>query len=549
MTPRLDEQLDRYGTFLDSVLVEVEPEQAIGRATSRSEQPVPADVAAPTWRRGLVVAMGTAAAVLAIVGAIFLFGGPLTDEESPAVTEPAPTVDEPVELVPTDAHLLTDPVAYQFAARESSGVVWLGGYEGQVARLDPVNGEIQVWTMSDDATFGPGVQGLAPAREGGVWMILGDNSLRWFDGARFRTAIAAPAMVSDRDDVGTVVEAADGSVLATTAEGGLFSWDGSSWSDIDEARGVDGAGALAVADDGTMWVGNDNVGGISHYDGVTWTAYSRDDAAVLAGPVLMIDSLADGTVVVGTESGVALFDGAGWSGWTSAEIGLRGNISATVGADGTVWAAGGSESNGAVGVASFDGDGWSRYGPDHGLPGETRWKIAVPVATEEGVFVATGAGVYQRDGDRWTQVLPVEEQALPTEPPAALAGVRDVRASGGLLWAWGDSEIWRYGDGAWEFYAATSEAPWDIAYDGTTLWAINEGLVYLGWRRHDQRRLPPQLAVATRRRPTRIRRGYRCQCSRKGVGGGLPRIYTLARQRGRIRRRIRLMGNGPAWAE
>ena len=479
MTPRLDEQLDRYGNYLDSVLVEVEPEQAIDRAMSRSPRPLAEDPAVPTWRRGLVVAMGTAAAVLAIVGAIFLFGGPLADEESPVVTEPSPTVDEPVELVPTDAHLLTDPVGYQFAARESSGVVWLGGYEGQVARLDPVTGETQVWTMRDDATFGPGVQGLAPAREGGVWMILSDNSLRWFDGAHFRKAVAAPVMMSDRDDVGMVVEAADGTLLASTAEGGVFRWDGSSWSEIDQARGADGAGALAVAADGTMWVGNDNVGGISRHDGVSWTAYSGDDAAVLAGPVLTIDPLADGTVLVGTESGVALFDGAGWSEWTSAEIGLRGNISATVGADGTVWAAGGSESNGAVGVASFDGDGWSQYGPDHGLPGETRWFIAVPVATEDGVFVTTGAGVYQLGGERWTRVVPVEEQALPAEPPAALAGVRDVRASGGLLWAWGENQIWHYRDGAWEYYAPIAEAPWDIAYDGSTLWAINEGLVYL----------------------------------------------------------------------
>jgi ligand-binding sensor domain-containing protein len=345
--------------------------------------------------------------------------------------------------------------------------------------------------MSDDATFAPGVQGLAPAREGGVWIILGDNSLRWFDGARFRHAVAAPAMMSERDDVGVVVEAADRSLFATTAQGGVFRWDGSSWSQIDDARAATGAGALAVADDGTMWVGNDNVGGISRYDGVTWTAYSGKDATVLAGQVLTIVPLADGTVLVGTESGVALFDGARWTGWTSAEIGLRGNISVTVGTDGTVWAAGGSEANGAVGVASFDGDGWSLYGPEHGLPGETRLTIAVPVATEDGVFVATGAGVYQLGGEQWTQVLPVEEQATRADPPASLAGVRDVRATGGFLWAWGENEIWRYRNGAWEFYASTSEAPWDIAYDGATLWAISEGLVYLdGGEWHKPSRSP-----------------------------------------------------------
>jgi len=89
-------------------------------------------------------------------------------------------------------------------------------------------------------------------------------------------------------------------------------------------------------------------------------------------------------------------------------------------------------------------------GPEHGLPGETPWIIAVPIATEDGVFVGIGAGLYRLVGDRWTRVLPLEDPAVPAEPPALLAGVGEVKASGGFLWAWGQDEIWRYADGAWD---------------------------------------------------------------------------------------------------
>ena len=480
MTSRLDEQLSRYGTYLDTQLVEVEPEQAIDRVTSRSSRPLAENAATPTWRRGLVVALGTAAAVLALVTAFFLFAGPFGGEEPlPPATQPVPGDLEPMELVPTGAHLLTEPSTYQFVVRDPAGLVWLSGYEGQVARLDPGTGETQVWTIRDDTTFGPGVQGLVPARYGGVWMLLGDNSLRWFDGERFRTAVEAPAMVSNQDDLGSVVETADGSLLASTAQGGVFRWDGSSWNRIDEARPAAGAGALAMDGEGTLWVGNDDVGGIWRFDGSKWESFSAEDAAVLAGPVRTIEPLPDGTVWVTTERGVARFDGGSWSAWMSPDIGLRGDIAAALAPDGVVWVAGGSESSGAVGVASFDGNRWSVYGQADGLPEEASWAIAVPVATEDGVFVATGVGLYRLVDDRWTRTLPVEEQAVPAEPPAALAGVRQVQAAGGFLWAWGENEIWRYGDGAWQFYAPLSAAPWDIAYDGRTLWALNEGLAYL----------------------------------------------------------------------
>jgi hypothetical protein len=271
----------------------------------------------PAWRwRGAAIAV--AAMVIALLIAV-----PLVLKEGivEPTTDTTPSVRQPEELVPTGFHLLTVSLEFGNAVRDPSGVIWAGGGD-QVARFDPVTGEARVWNQSDDAAFGRGVRGLAPARGGGAWMILGDGSLRWFDGGLFREVVEAPPLVSDQDDVAAVVETADGHLLASTYEGGLFRWDGTSWSHIDDARPVTGAGALAITNGGTIWVGNVELvlveetedwgtewewrplgRGVSRFDGEVWETFTSGDAAALTDRVLTIEPLSEGTAWVGTETG------------------------------------------------------------------------------------------------------------------------------------------------------------------------------------------------------------------------------------------------------
>ncbi len=61
-----------------------------------------------------------------------------------------------------------------------------------------------------------------------------------------------------------------------------------------------------------------------------------------------------------------------------------------------------------------------------------------------------------------------------------LAGVRRLEASGGLLWAWGEDEIWRYNADGWSPYFSAPPETSDLAYDGDTLWAATgSGLRHL----------------------------------------------------------------------
>jgi hypothetical protein len=403
------------------------------------------------------------------------------------------------ELVPTGAHLLIHSADYMHVVRDPTGVIWAGS-GGQIARLDPATGDTRVWDTRDDEAFGQHLEGLAPAREGGVWMIQADGSLRWFDGERFRDVVEAPPMVADfGDEVNAVVETTYGTLLVSSFESGLFHWDGRSWSQIEDDRPSKGAVALAASSDGDIWVGNfEHLEGpsdredyviwrdISHYDGERWETFTSDDAAVLAGDVENIEPLSGGMAWVGTLLGVAYFDGESWRSFDRAEIGFGrgGAVSVSVAPDGTVWAATGSEFGGGISVASFDGEVWSTYSPEDGLPEERGYIDAKPLVTEEGVFVGTEVGLYQLVGDRWSKILSQTEQAASAAAPirsaTRLAGVQGMKASGGFLWAWGGKEIWQYRGDEWSYYAAAPvNSLDDVAYAADTLWAVtNSDLQY-----------------------------------------------------------------------
>jgi len=428
-------------------------------------------------RKSLTIAFAAAVAVLVLVGGAILISPP-RGGQAPADTNPTdlttiPEARRPQELVSTGAHLLTAASDYSNVAVDDLGFIWVGG-DGHLTRFDPRGGDSRTWTVSDDLAFGEWLSGLSPARGGGVWAILGD-SLRWFDGERFRDVVEPPGSFPDGDTFDAVVEAPDGSLWAASNDQGLFRWDGSSWSRIDDA----GADSVAVDASGVIWFGNAREapgGAVARYDGEL-RRFTGDDSPALSGEVVSIEPLSDGTVWVGTNRGVAMFDGASWSSFEPTAIGLSGAVSISVGRDGTVWAASSSGSTGAVRVARYDGRTWSRFGPKDGLPSETPWLVATSVASEDGVFVGTGSGLFRLDGDHWTIVPIVPARPdTPTdvgEATVPLAGVEGIKTSGGFLWAWGEDEIWRYSDGEWSPYSGTPGSfIRDLALARDGLWAV-----------------------------------------------------------------------------
>jgi hypothetical protein len=467
----IDDQLRRAGDRLNAELDQVPVPELPGRHRMVA-------------RRAVAVA-----AVILVVGGAFGLNAWLLGRgaESTPATEQGPTTRSPREMVPTGVHLLTYRPEYFHVAADTDGSIWAAG-EGRLAHLDPDTGEVRAWDESHDEIFAGFTTGLAPAYEGGVWLIQPDHApLVWFDGERFRDVVEVESLAPEQG-FADLVESPDGSLYAALPDRGVFRWDGWSWTGIDGARPPVGAAALAIDAAGTLWAGNlevvpgvpgadhvpdQEIGhGVSRFDGERWETFTASDSAVLSGVVLTIAPHPDGSVRVATDAGVARFDGTGWSEVTAEAPPPWQNLAADVGPDGTVWLA--TASGGPVRAARFDGTAWITYGSGDGLPAESRWIMATPLATEAGVFVGTTDGVFRFDDDRWNRVLPDAGDAPAASPEASapLAGVRGLRSSGGFLWAWGDSEIWRYADGDWSYYSITPSGVFDLAFGGDTLWVL-----------------------------------------------------------------------------
>jgi len=462
--------------------------------------------AAEPRRRGFATTLGwhgvviPRAAWVLLLAAVLLAALAGTALVASRLLETAPRVPPlGAALVPTGIDVLTPETGwYARVVADGDGILW--ARDDRLVRYDPATGSGRSWSVSDDAAFS--TWDIAPARDGGVWLIDG-RTLRWFDGEVFREVIEAPV------EIANAVEAPDGSLWAATGDGAVLHWDGSSWSRLDGGRPNPDAyvSAIAVDSAGRPWIGGitqvvmppDAGGGtvesgwVSRHDGSTWTTFDARDAAPLEGPVWSIAQLPDGAVWVATAGqgtpvvgepppgpvgGLARFDGASWTDATAQLSGARDTTSVAAGPDGTIWVATGGGNDGAVTVRRFDGRSWTSYGPADGLPGpnESAYVVAWALPTKDGVYVGTGAGIYRLSGDHWERAWP--KASSPMSPGHLLAVSRDE------LWAAGEEGLWHFEKGAWTSEPIDPNHPWGVvraltlAPDGTPWAAGADGVAY-----------------------------------------------------------------------
>jgi ligand-binding sensor domain-containing protein len=224
--------------------------------------------------------------------------------------------------------------------------------------------------------------------------------------------------------------------------------DDSGWTTYTSASGlaVDAVGALAAAPNGDLWCAYLVAGaGLSRFDGETWIHHDSEDG-LPDGTILWTGPLAvapDGTVWVGMfDRGVSKYDGTGWTTYTTGDGLLRDAVSTlTVSPDGIMWC-GHAVENG--GISRFDGETWTTYGPaETGGPGEN--PILSIAAGPDGMLWIGADGVTGFDGEDWLGVDPGEGASIPIA--LALAVAED-----GTLWVGGngvscrDEEGWHHFD-------------------------------------------------------------------------------------------------------
>ena len=99
-------------------------------------------------------------------------------------------------------------------------------------------------------------------------------------------------------------------------QGGISKFDGTTWTSFDQTSHPDLVNnvikAIFIDSDNGIWAGTDF--GISHFDGTTWTTYTTDDG-LLDNRVFYINQDNDGAMWFGNNDGVSKFDGTTWTSW------------------------------------------------------------------------------------------------------------------------------------------------------------------------------------------------------------------------------------------
>ena len=382
-----------------------------------------------------------------------------------------------VSLAPTGIDVLTpDTGAYGRTVVDGEGMIWAPG-DGRLVRFDPTSGSARTWTVSDDTAFG--INTIAPARDGGVWLIDG-RMLRLFDGTLFRTVVEAPA------EAVAATAAPDGSLWVATIDGKVTHWTGSSWTSLDPGQPIADAAISMIAVDaaGRPWIGwtgypvPPGTGSVSRYDGSGWTTFDGQDASPLGSPVWDIVQFPDGAVWVASDGGIARFDGSSWAVVAATPGADAAATSVAAAPDGAAWAGGG----GAILAKWFDGQSWS-YGPSEGVSSDL-YRAAWVMPVKDELYVGTSDGIYRLADDRWERAWP--PAISPRNVWTLLAVSRDELWAGRHNGSYqpGDSGQWHWQGGQWtnEPIDPARPAAWTaamaIAPDGTVWAAGDAGVAY-----------------------------------------------------------------------
>ena len=194
--------------------------------------------------------------------------------------------------------------------------------------------------------------------------------------------------------------AVEGDYVWAATTGGVVRWNRNDGSYVKYTT-VDGLAdndveAIAIDGAGHKWFGTYD-GGVSEFDGVTWTTYTEADG-LADDSVWAIAIGGAGHKWFGTwGGGVSEFDGVNWNTYTTAD-GLADNYVRAVAVDGAGHKWFGTWSGG---VSEFDGVTWGTYTEADGLADNRVRTIAIDGAGHKW-FGTWGGGVSEFDGATWT---------------------------------------------------------------------------------------------------------------------------------------------------
>jgi ligand-binding sensor domain-containing protein len=232
---------------------------------------------------------------------------------------------------------------------------------------------------------------------------------------------------------GPLAVAPDGTVWVGMFGGGVSKFDGTAWTTYTTEDGLinDKISTMTVSPSGVLWCGHGvEDGGVSSFDGEKWTAFrAADTGGIGENPILSITTDRDGMLWVGSGR-VACYDGTAWKQFG---YGYGAALCLAVDKDGTLWV-------GGAGLTSFDGQTWYHYSFEKMGAKVTGNHAAnsLVLGSDGSLWVGAGdLGIFRFDGESWTNFT--ADDGLVDNSVMAIAIAPD-----GALWCATQSGISRY---------------------------------------------------------------------------------------------------------
>jgi ligand-binding sensor domain-containing protein len=163
--------------------------------------------------------------------------------------------------------------------------------------------------------------------------------------------------------------------------------------------------SIHVNIDGTIWIGTNQ--GLSVFDGSSWLYYSKDNG-LISNSVLSVQSGSDGSIWAQTEKGISHFDNGKWIDFPIGSDPMnRYTSNMVVSQDDSVWVLT------YYGLMQFDGTSWKTIDSPVSFPliWEPILRRTLYSDANNDIWVGSGGGkLYRYDGRQWTQFsIPVQD--------------------------------------------------------------------------------------------------------------------------------------------
>jgi len=324
---------------------------------------------------------------------------------------------------------------------DRDGNIWFGAHDGGVTRYDGL--EWKRYTPADGLAD-KDVTCIAQGSDGALWFGTEHSGVSRYDGTTWRTYTTADGLVSNI--VNSVIVDRRGNVWLATKLG-ISRFDGSRWTTFQPGLWI----TDAYEDrDGILWFGSHG-GGLYRYDGTSWTIFTTENTVggLAANSILGIVQGDDGALWVGCNATnpfgrtvCRLFEGS-WTAHPEAmSVPYATIVSILKDKEGTIWFA----SSGG-GVSSYDGQRWRYYTTADGLADPVVLSILEDRAGALWFGMHQGA-VSRFDKGGWSAYAP------PGWGEDVYSGVMD--RDGNLWFNFTKHGIARYDGVAWTTYSKTN---------------------------------------------------------------------------------------------